>query len=91
VGEYTAEVEVVECKKIANYVHGDFVGCANPTNLNKMTLIDTAASCTLLTPRAPETATAKPHVSITVIQPEGNCMTTTHAINLLLRNLPPEA
>jgi hypothetical protein len=47
-----------------------------------------AALCTLLTPRA---ATAKPHISITVIQPGGNRMTTTHAFNLLLCNLPPEA
>ena len=36
-------------------------------------------------------ATAKPHGSITVIQPGGDCMTTTHAVDLLLHNLPPEA
>jgi hypothetical protein len=56
-----------------------------------MALVNTAAFCTLLTLRAIATATAKPHVSITVIQPGGNRMTTTHAIDLLLRNLPPEA
>jgi hypothetical protein len=56
-----------------------------------MALINTAASCTLLTPHAPAFATAKPHVSITVIQPRGNRMTTTHAVNLLLCNLPAEA
>jgi hypothetical protein len=90
-GEYTADVEVVECKNLANYVNGDSVGCANPTNLNKMALINTAALCTLLTLRAPATDTAKSHVSITVIQPGGDCMTTTHAVNLLLHNLLPEA
>ncbi len=56
-----------------------------------MALINTAALCMLLTLRAPATATAKPHGSITVIQPGGDCMTTTHAVNLLLCNLPPEA
>jgi hypothetical protein len=43
VGEFTADVEVAECKKIGNYVNGDYVSCANPTNLNEMALIDTAA------------------------------------------------
>jgi hypothetical protein len=56
-----------------------------------MALIDTAALCMLLTPRAPAMVTAKLHVSITVIQPGGNCMTSTHAVDLLLRNLPLEA
>jgi hypothetical protein len=56
-----------------------------------MALINTAVLCTLLTLRAPATATAKPHVSITVIQPGGNHMTTTHAVDLLLCNLPPQA
>jgi hypothetical protein len=56
-----------------------------------MALINTAASCMLPTLRAPATATAKPHSSITVIQPGSNRMTTTYAINLLLHNLPPEA
>jgi hypothetical protein len=55
-----------------------------------MALINMAVSCTLLTPRALATATAKPHISITVIQPGGDCMTTTHAVDLLFRNLPPE-
>jgi hypothetical protein len=45
----------------------------------------------LLTLRAPAKATATPHGSITVIQPGGDCMTTTHAVNLFLRNLPPRA
>jgi hypothetical protein len=31
------------------------------------------------------------YIQITVIQPSGNQMTTTHAIDLLLWNLPPEA
>jgi hypothetical protein len=56
-----------------------------------MALINTAALCTLLKPRAPAKATAIPHGCITVIQPGGNCMTTTHAVNLLLRHLPLQA
>jgi hypothetical protein len=56
-----------------------------------MALVNTAASCMLLTLREAATATAKPHVSITVIQSGGNCMTTTHAVDLLLRHLPPKA
>jgi hypothetical protein len=67
VGEFTADLDVVECKKIANYVNGDYGGCANPANLYEMALIDTAVLCMLLTPRALAKATAKPHGSITVI------------------------
>jgi hypothetical protein len=91
VGEFTADVEVVECENLANYANGDSVGCANPTNLNETALINMAALCMLLPLHAQATATAKPHISITIIQPGGNCMTTTHAINLLLHNLPLEA
>ncbi len=56
-----------------------------------MALIDTAALCMLLTLQALAKATAKPHSSITIIQLGGDCMTTTHGVNLLLHNLPPEA
>jgi hypothetical protein len=90
-GRFTADVEVVECKNLANYVNSDSVGCAIPTNLNKTALIDMAVLYTLFTLQALAKATAKPHGSITVIQPGGDCMTITHAINLLLHNLPPEA
>jgi hypothetical protein len=31
------------------------------------------------------------YIQITVIQPGGDQMTTTHAVNLLLQNLPPES
>ncbi len=64
--------------------------CANPPDLNETALIDTATSCTLLTTMSPATATNNADIQITVIQPGGNCMTTTHAINLILQNLPPE-
>ena len=56
-----------------------------------MALINTAASCTLLRMTAPGTTTTKADIQITVIQPGSDCMTATHAVNLLLWNLPPEA
>ncbi len=66
-------------------------GCANPPNLNKMALINAAASCTLLTTTSPATTMTNADIQITVIQPGGNRTTTTHAVDLLLQNLPPEA
>jgi hypothetical protein len=66
-------------------------GCANPPNLNKMALINTAASCTVLMTISPATTTTNADIQITVIQPGGNHMTITHTVNLLLQNLPPEA
>jgi hypothetical protein len=65
--------------------------CADPPNLDEMALIDTAASCTLLTTTFPATTTTNADIQITVIQPGNDGMTTTHAVDLLLRNLPPEA
>ncbi len=77
--------------QLANYVNGDISGCADPPNLNEMALINTAASCTILTKTAPAAATTNTDNQITAIQSGGNQMMTTHAINLLLQNLPPEA
>jgi hypothetical protein len=90
-GDHVAvDVEGVK-SNLANYVNGDISGCANPPNLNETALIDTAVSCTLLTKTAPAAATTNVDIQITVIQPGSNQMTTTYTINLLLRNLPPEA
>jgi hypothetical protein len=50
-----------------------------------------AASCTLLTKDAYAAATTNPDIQITVIQLSGNPMTTTHAVDHLLWNLPLEA
>ncbi len=36
-------------------------------------------------------STTQPNVQTSVVQPGGDCMTTTHAINLLPSNLPPKA
>jgi hypothetical protein len=66
------------------------MGCANPPNLNVTALINTAALCTLLTKTVPATTMTNADIQITVIQPGGNQMTTTHTVNLLLQNLPPE-
>ncbi len=50
-----------------------------------------AALCTLPTKNAPAAATTNADIQNTIIQPGGNQMTTTQAINLFLWNLPPEA
>jgi hypothetical protein len=65
--------------------------CANPVQVEHTTLIDTAASVTLLTKTTPATSTTNPDVRISVVQPGGDCMTTTHAVDLLLSNLSPKA
>ena len=65
--------------------------CANPVQLEHTASIDTSASITLLTKTTPAVSTTQPNVQISVAQPGRDCLTTTHAINLLLSNLPPEA
>jgi hypothetical protein len=65
------DVEVVN-SNLANYINGDISGCANPPNLNETALIDTAASCTLLTKAAPAAAMTNADIQITVIQPGGD-------------------
>jgi hypothetical protein len=83
--DYVAiDVDVVK-SNLENYVNGDMSGCANPPNLNEMAFIDTAASCTPLTTMSPATTLTNADIQITIIQPGGACMTTTHAVNLLLQ------
>jgi hypothetical protein len=90
-GDNAIDLDVVEFKNLANYVNGTSSGCTNPPNLHNTALIDTAASCTLLTALAPAAPTPSRHAPITVVQPGGGRMTTTHAVNLLLRHLPKTA
>jgi hypothetical protein len=89
VDHVAVDVDVVK-SNLANYVNGDISSCANPPNLNETALIDTAASCTLLTITTPATAMTNADIQITVIQPGGERMTTTHTVDLLLWDLPPE-
>jgi hypothetical protein len=55
-----------------------------------MAFIDTAASVTLLTTTAPANSTPNSNVQITVLQPSGAKMTSTHTVNLLLAKLPED-
>ncbi len=66
-------------------------GCANPPDLTFTAFIDTTASVTLLTPKAPARSTTNNNVQITVLQPSGAKMTSMHAVNLLLKKLPEDA
>jgi hypothetical protein len=83
------DIEAVK-PNLANYFNGDISSCVNPPNLvNETALISTAASCTLLTKTAPTAAKTNVDIQITLIQPSGdNWMTTTHAVDLRLWNLP---
>jgi len=45
----------------------------------------------LLTPTSPACSTTNNNVQITVLQPSGAKMTSTHAVNLLLTKLPDDA
>jgi len=56
-----------------------------------MAFINTAASVLLLTPTAPAGNRTTNNVQITVLQPSGAKMTSTHAVNLLLNKLPANA
>jgi hypothetical protein len=67
-----------------------YSGCANPPDLPSTAFIETAASKSLVTPST-QTSPATSQESITVIQPGGDKMRTTHAVNLLLSKLPPNA
>jgi hypothetical protein len=70
----------------------DKPGCTNPIKLDHTAFINTAASVSLLTKKTLAASTPQPKkVQISIIQPRRDCMMTTHAINLLLRKLPPEA
>jgi hypothetical protein len=82
-------VAVVD-QKLTNSINLEF-SCANPPHLENTALIDTAASILLLTTKAPANNLTKTDVKITVLQPSGSKMRSTHAINLLLQSLPPEA
>ena len=64
--------------------------CANPPDLRSMVFIDTAASVTLPTPTAPACNKTNNNVQITVLQPSGAKMTSTHAVKLLLNKLPAD-
>jgi hypothetical protein len=67
-----------------------YSGCASPPNLSSTAFIDTAASKSLVTPST-KTSPATSLESITVIQPGGDKMRTTHAVDLLLSKLPPNS
>jgi hypothetical protein len=67
-----------------------YYSCANPPSLSTTAIIDTAASKSLVTPST-QTFPATSLESITVIQPGGDKMRTTHAVNCLLSKLPPNA
>jgi hypothetical protein len=65
-------------------------GCTNPPDLTTTAFIDSAASKSLVMPSTTTSATTSKS-SITVIQPSGKRMRSTHAVDLLLCNLPPDA
>jgi hypothetical protein len=67
-----------------------YSSCTNPPNLSFTAFINTAASKSLVTPST-RTSNATSLESITVIQPSGDKMRTTHAVNLLLSKLLPNA
>jgi hypothetical protein len=67
-----------------------YSGCANPPDLSSTAFISTAASKSLVI-SSMQTSPAISLESITVIQPGGDKMRTTHAVDLLLSKLPPNA
>jgi hypothetical protein len=76
------QVEVVN-EILANSINYKS-GCTNPTGLESTAFIDTAASVTLLTTKAPASSTTNTNMQIIVLLPSGSKMTSTHAVDLLL-------
>jgi hypothetical protein len=75
---------------VAHYIQLE-TGCANPYNLELTAFIDTAEMLTLLISKAPASLNTHTNLGISVIQPGGTSMRTTHAMDLLLQKLPPNA
>jgi hypothetical protein len=75
---------------LAHYIQLE-TGCANPYNLEQTAFINTAAMLMLLTSKAPASSNTHTNLGISVIQPGGTSMRTTHAMDLLLQKLPPDA
>ncbi len=74
---------------LVHYIQLD-TGCANPYDLEQTTFTNTAAMLTLLTSKAPATPNTHTDLGISVIQPGGTIMRTTHVMDLLLQKLPPD-
>jgi hypothetical protein len=77
-------------KLLAHYIQLETI-CANPYNLDLTEFINTAAMLTLLTSKAPASPNTHTSLGISVIQPGGSSMCTTHVMDLLLQKLPPDA
>ena len=75
---------------LANFFHLES-GCANPPDLSSTAFLDTTASKHLVTPDT-KTSNKISSERITVVQPSGDKMQSTHAVDLvLLSKLPPDA
>jgi hypothetical protein len=72
---------------LANYIQLETC-CANPYNLDPFY---TAAMLTLLKSKVPASTNTHTNLGISVIQPGSTSMRTTHAMDLLLQKLPPDA
>ncbi len=75
---------------LAHYIQLE-TGCANPYDLELTAFNDTAATLTLLTSKAPASPNTHTDLGISMIQHGGTSMHTTHAMDLLLQKLPPNA
>jgi hypothetical protein len=74
---------------LAHYIELE-TSCANPCNLDLTVFINTAAMITFLTSKAPASPNTHTNLGISMIQPGGTSMGTTHAVYLLLQKLPPD-
>jgi hypothetical protein len=68
---------------LAHYIQLE-TGCANPYDLELTAFIDTAAMLTLLISKASASLNTHTDLGISVIQPGGTSLRTTHAMDLLL-------
>jgi hypothetical protein len=75
---------------LAHYIQLE-AGCANPYNLELAAFIDTAAMLMLFKSNALASPNTHINLGISVTQPGGTSMRTTHAMGLLLQKLPPDA
>jgi hypothetical protein len=78
----------VAYKHPAHYIQLE-TSCTNPYNLDLTAFINTTAMLMLFTSKAPASPNTRTNLGISVIQPGGTSMRTTHAMDLLLQKLLP--
>ena len=85
------ENSIIEANFIYNKINTISSGYTNPINIDDTSLIDSAASITLLNKRAKSNRSKLQEIAKSLSIPNGATMKTTETLDLLLDKLPPTA